>query len=136
MALPNGAGGYQFGDGNLSEVDLTIQPAPVALTTGVTLTAAQLANGIILGSPGASAVSYQLPTCADLDALISSSKPNSSFFFNVVNIDGNTSGVITLTTNTGWTLVGLMTVVATAGTAQMFIARKTADGAWTLYRAA
>ena len=136
MALPNGAGGYQFGDGNLSEVDLTIQPAPVALTTGVTLTPAQLANGIILGSPGASAVSYQLPTCADLDALISSAKPNSSFFFNVVNIDGNTSGVITLTTNTGWTLVGLMTVVATAGTAQMFIARKTADAAWTLYRAA
>ena len=57
MALPNGAGGYQLGDGNLTEVDLMIQPAPIALTTGVTLTAAQLANGILLGSPGASAVS-------------------------------------------------------------------------------
>jgi hypothetical protein len=136
MALPNGAGGYQLGDGNLSEVDLQIQPAPVSLTTGVTLTAAQVTNGIILGNPGASAVSYQLPTCADLDALVSSAKPNSAFDFNVINVDGNTSGVITLTTNTGWTLVGLMTVVATAGTAQAFRARKTADGAWTLYRMA
>jgi hypothetical protein len=134
MAFPNGSGGYQFGSGNLNEVDLVVQAAPVALTTGVTLTAAQLVNGLILGSPGASAVSYQLPTCADLDTLVSSAKPGSSFEFTVLNVDGNTSGVITLTTNTGWTLVGLMTVVATAGTAQIWRARKTADGAWTLYR--
>jgi hypothetical protein len=46
----------------------------------------------------------------------------------------NTSGVITLVTNTGWTLVGLMTVVATAGTAQLFRARKSGDGTWVLYR--
>ena len=136
MALPNGAGGYQLGDGILNEVDLFNQPAPVSLTTGVTLTAAQLANGLILGSPGTSAVSYQLPTAADLDTLVSSAKPNSSFDFSVVNVDGSSSGVITLTTNTGWTLVGLMTVVATAGTAQAFRARKTGDGAWSLYRLA
>jgi hypothetical protein len=136
MALPNGSGGYQIGTGNLNEVDLIIQPAPVALTTGVTLTTAQLQNGIILGSPGASAVSYQLPTCASLDTDISSAKVNSAFDFTVLNVDGNTSGVITLTTNTGWTLVGLMTVVATAGTAQAFRARKTGDGTWTLYRLA
>lgn len=134
MALPNGAGGYQIGDGNLNEPDLFIQPAPIALTTGVTLTTTQLINGIILGSPGASAVSYQLPTCASLDTDLSSAKPNSSFDFSVINVDGNTSGVITLTTNTGWTLTGLMTVVATAGTAQAFRARKTGDGTWTLYR--
>lgn len=136
MALPNGAGGYQLGDGNLNEVSLGVQSAPVALTTGVTLTAAQLTNGLILGSPGTSAVSYQLPTAADLDTLVSSAKANSSFDFSVVNVDGSSAGVITLTTNTGWTLVGLMTVVATAGTAQAFRARKTADGAWTLYRLA
>ena len=136
MALPNGAGGYQLGDGNLNEVRIGTQAAPVALTTGVTLTAAQLTNGIILGSPGASAVSYQLPTGADLDALVSSAKPNSSFDFSVVNVDGSSSGVITLTTNTGWTLVGLMTVVATAGTAQAFRARKTDAGTLTLYRLA
>lgn len=136
MALSNGSGGYQVGDGNLNQVVLNIQSAPVALTTGVTLTTAQLTNGVILGSPGASAVSYQLPTCADLDTLVSSAKVNSSFDFSVINVDGNTSGVITLTTNTGWSLVGLMTVVATAGTAQAFRARKTGDGTWTLYRVA
>lgn len=136
MALPNGAGGYQIGDGNLSEVRMGTQAAPATLTTGATLTAAQLTNGIILGSPGTTASSYQLPTGSDLDALVSSAKPNSSFDFSVVNVDGSTTGVITLTTNTGWTLVGLMTVVATAGTAQAFRARKTDVGTWTLYRIA
>ena len=134
MAFPNGAGGYQVGAGNLSEVELFVQAAPAAETASTLLTAAEITNGIILGSPGASAASYQLPTCANLDNLVSSAKVNSSFDFSVINVDGNTSGVITLTTNTGWTLVGLMTVVATAGTAQMFRARKTGDGTWTLYR--
>lgn len=136
MALPNGAGGYQLGDGNTNEVNLQIQAAPAAETASVLLTAAEITNGIILGSPGTSAASYQLPTCANLDLLVSSAKPDSSFDFSVINVDGSSSGVITLTTNTGWTLVGLMTIVATAGTAQMFRARKTGDGTWTLYRLA
>jgi len=136
MALPNGAGGYQLGDGNISEVQISTQAAPATATATATLTAAQLANGIILGSPGSSAASYTLPTVADVEALVSSAKVNSSFDFSVVNVDGSGGGVITLVTNTGWTLVGLMTVVATAGTAQAFRARKTGDGSWTLYRIA
>jgi hypothetical protein len=134
MALPNGAGGYQYGDGNLNEVLLGYQAAPASLTVSATLTSAQLTNGIILGNPGTSAASYQLPTVATLEADVSSAKIGSTFDFSVINVDGSSSGVISLTTNTGWTLVGLMTVVATAGTAQAFRARKTADGAWTLYR--
>ena len=40
MALPNGAGGYQLGDGNLSEVNIGVQATPTskaaaALVTGV-----------------------------------------------------------------------------------------------------
>jgi hypothetical protein len=136
MALPNGAGGYQLGDGNVAEVQIRTQATPATATATATLTAAQLANGIILGSPGSSAASYTLPTVADLEALVSSAKVNSSFDFSVVNVDGSGGGVITLVTNTGWTLVGLMTVVATAGTAQAFRARKTGDGSWTLYRIA
>jgi len=136
MALPNGAGGYQLGDGNISEVQISTQAAPATATATATLTAAQLANGIILGSPSSSAASYTLPTVADVEALVSSAKVNSSFDFSVVNVDGSGGGVITLVTNTGWTLVGLMTVVATAGTAQAFRARKTGDGSWTLYRIA
>lgn len=134
MALPNGAGGYQLGDGNLNEVVLGYQAAPASLTSSATLTAAQLTNGIILGNPGTSAASYQLPTVAALEADVSSAKTGSTFDFSVINVDGSSSGVITLTTNTGWTLVGLMTVVATAGTAQAFRARKTGDGTWSLYR--
>jgi hypothetical protein len=137
MSLPNGSGGYQVGAGNLNEAILQAIPVPATATATATLTAAQVLNGILLGSPGASAASYTLPTVADLEnALPNSDKPGVSFDFSVINVDGNTSGVITLVTNTGWTLVGLMTIVATAGTAQAFRARKSATGAWTLYRVA
>ena len=137
MALPNGSGGYQLGDGNINEVDFTVIPAPVTATATATLTAAQVLNGIVLGSPGSSAASYTLPTVADLEvAMPSATKPGVSFDMSVINVDGSGSGVITLVTNTGWTLVGLMTVVATAGTAQTFRARKTGDTTWSLYRVA
>jgi hypothetical protein len=97
---------------------------------------AQITSGILLGSPGTSAAAYTLPTCANLDAALGNAKVGSSFDLAVINVDGSSSGVITMTTNTGWTLVGLMTIVATAGTAQAFRARKTGDATWTLYRIA
>jgi len=135
MALPNGAGGYQIGDGNLNETIFQVIPAPATATATAILTADQILNGILLGSPGASAASYTLPTVAALEAALpNSDKAGVAFDFSVINVDGNTSGVITLVTNTGWTLVGLMTIVATAGTAQAFRARKTGTGSWTLYR--
>ena len=137
MALPNGSGGYQIGDGNLAEAIFRVVPAPATATATATLTAAQVLNGVLLGSPGSSAASYTLPTVSDLEAALpSATKAGVSFDFSVVNVDGSGSGVITLVTNTGWTLVGLMTVVATAGTAQAFRARKSGDGAWSLYRVA
>ena len=43
MALPNGAGGYQVGDGNLTEAVLGVQTIPTTLTGDTTLTAAQVA---------------------------------------------------------------------------------------------
>jgi hypothetical protein len=134
MPIGTIGGGAQIGDGNLAEINLSVLPAPVTATVTATLTAAQLTNGIILGSPGSSAASYTLPTVAALEAALSNSKVGSSFPVSVVNVDGSGSGVITLVTNTGWTLVGLMTVAATAGTAQLFRARKSGDGTWVLYR--
>jgi hypothetical protein len=138
MALPNGAGGYQVGDGNLSEVQLNTQTTPATATVTATLTTAQLLNGIILGTPTTTAAAYTLPLVTDLDAVVSSAKIGSSFDFTVINTNGSGSGVITITTNTGWTIgssgsQGLMTVT-TAGTAQMYRAVKTGDGAWSLYR--
>ena len=136
MAISNIGGGSQIGDGNLNEVVLAAVPAPLTAAGDATLSVAQLTNGIILGSPGTSAAAYTLPTCADLDAALGNAKVGSSFDFAVINVNGSSSGVITVTTNTGWTLVGLMTVVATAGTAQAFRARKTGDATWSLYRVA
>ena len=130
MALPNGAGGYQIGDGNANEAQLFVQAAPTALTAAATVTAAQLANGLFTfdGTAG----NMTLPTVANLEAGISSaSKVNAAFDFYVVNIDGGSDDV-TVYTNTGWTLVGVMQVDnATSG---HFRARKTGDGSWTCYR--
>jgi hypothetical protein len=136
MTIANIGGGFQIGDGNLNEVVLSVVPAPPAATVTATLSVAQITSGILLGSPGTSAAAYTLPTCATLDAALCNAKIGSSFDLAVINVDGSSSGVITMTTNTGWTLVGLMTIVATAGTAQAFRARKTGDATWSLYRVA
>ena len=135
MAIPSVGGGYQFNDGNLNEVKVSVAAAPTTATDSATLTAAQLTNGIILGSPTTTAA-YTLPLASDLDALLTNSKVGTTFDFRVINVTG--SGVITMTTNTGWTIgssgsQGLMTVAATAGTVRAFRARDTGDGTWALY---
>lgn len=134
MAIPSIGGGRQIGDGNVNEMTLGIQAAPATATSTATLTVAQLLTGLILGSPGSSAATYTLPTVALLEATLANAKVDSSFDFSVINVDGSGSGVITLAVGTGWTIVGLATVAATAGTAQMFRARKTGTGTWTMYR--
>ena len=132
MALPNGAGGYQLGDGNASEAQLFVQSAPTAVAAAATATAAQLASGMFVfnGTAG----NLTLPTVALLEAEISSAqKVNAAFDFIVINADATTDDV-TLVVGTGWTIVG-NAAVAEATSAQ-FRARKTGDGAWTAYRIA
>jgi hypothetical protein len=137
MALPNGGGGYQVGDGNLNEPLIDAIPDPVTATTTTTFTAAQVLNGLILVNSGITAnVAYTLPTVADLEAvLINSDKVGTSFTFRVVNL-GTSSGTATITTNTGWTITGSLTMAIPITTGAMMIARKSAAGAWTLYRVA
>jgi hypothetical protein len=132
MAFPAVDGGYQVGDGNLNEVQLGVQNAPATMTTTGTLTIAQLITGVVNGSPGSSAATYTLPTVALTEALLVNAKNNSSFDFSVCNIDGSGSGVITLAVGTGWTITGLATVAATAGTTHRYRAYKTGTGTWTL----
>jgi hypothetical protein len=129
MAIPNGAGGYQVGDGNLSEVNIGVQSAPTAKAAAATLTAAELTNGIIVYS-GATAT-LTLPTVADTEALVSSAKNNSSFEVNFINTG---AGTLTIAVGTGWTLVG--TATSATVTSAAWRARKTGDGSWTLYRMA
>jgi len=138
MALPSVGGGRQFGDGNLSEPVIGSFPAPATAAGDATLTAAQLATGIILGSPGSSAAAYTLPTGTAMDTYFSNAKIGSTVDFSVVSVNGSGGGVITITTNTGWSIgssgsQGLMTVT-TAGTAQAYRARRTGDNTWALYR--
>jgi hypothetical protein len=131
MALPNGAGGYQLGDGNTGEAQLFVQGAPTALTAAATLTAAQLANGLFTYT--GAAVNLTLPTVALLEADISSaSKVNAAFDFHIINTDS--ADAATVVVGTGWTIVGAAAVAA--ATSAQFRARKTGDGTWTLYRVA
>ncbi len=122
---------YQIGDGNTSEVQLGVQGAPTEITDAATLTAAQLATGLlVLTSSGGD--SYALPTVALWETYLGGAenvKVNSSFDFAIVSL----SGTSTLTVGTGWTLVGHATIATVSG---MWRARKTAAGAWTAYRLA
>jgi hypothetical protein len=131
MALPNGTSGYQVGAGNLTEALLNVQAAPTALSADVTLTAAQLANGLFTVDSAAD-ITATLPTVALVDASISSAKVNSAFDFAVVNVD--TAYQVTFAVGTGWTIVGNAIVLEL--TQAQFRARKTSDTTWTLYRIA
>ena len=133
MPLATSGGGYQFGDGNVNEVELTPQPAATAYTaTSITATTAELTTGI-LTSTNASAVALTLPTAALTDAAVPNARVDTAFEFAVINL-GSASGAVTMTAGTGWTLVGSATVAIT--TSARFRARKTGDAAWTLYRIA
>ena len=136
MAIPNGGGGYQIGDGNLNEPLIDALPDPIVVTAAATLTAVQVLNGIMILNTAAttSNQAYTLPTVADLEAVLTNSdKVGTAFLFRVVNL-GTSNGTATITTNTGWTLTGSLTMAVPVTSGAVFIARKSAAGAWTLYR--
>lgn len=128
--LPNGAGGYQLGDGNITEVNMTTSAIPTALTAATTLTAANLAGGLVVYT-SASTANLTLPTVALVNAEISSAKINSAFEFSLVT---TSTGVPTLVVGTGWTLVGSGAGVASLST--LFRAVKTSETTYNLYRIA
>jgi spermidine/putrescine-binding protein len=130
MALPNGAGGYQFGDGNETEINMVTQVTPTAKTGAATLTAAELATGIITYT--GAAVALTVPLGADLDVAFPSMKVNSSFDFFIINTGATNAA--TVTANTGCTLVGVAAVAAV--TAANWRVRKTADATYVFYRVA
>ncbi len=130
MAIPSVGGGRQFGDGNVSEVVLGTQGAPAAKTAAATLTAAELAGGIVTTSLSAG-VNITLPTVALTEALVNNAKVDSSFDFYLINLTASTHAA-TIVAGTGWTLSGAAAV--SAASSAHFRARKTGDGAWTCYR--
>ena len=136
MALPNGGGGYQVGDGNLNEPLIDALPEPISIAATATLSPAQVLNGLILANSGvtAAAQTYTLPTVADLEAVLTNSdKVGTSFTFRLVNL-GTSSGTAIIAAGTGWTVSGSLTMTIPVTTGASLVARKSAAGAWTLYR--
>lgn len=118
---------------------LVKQGTPTAKTVSATLTAAEVLAGIITVNQGGGAGSaLQLPTAAAMDTALPQSAADDAFDFSVINISTVAAEDATITTNTGWTLVGNIDIASNAAatdkSAGRFRARKTGAGAWTLYR--
>ena len=143
MPIPNGSGGYQYTSGNPSEVVLGVQATPATnIGAGTTLTAAQLASGILpVGSGQTTAQTFTLPSASGLDtstspaAVVPSARVGSTFELVVINT-GTSSGTAALSmgSNTGFTDGGNATVAIGATASARFLFRKTADATWTVYR--
>ena len=128
-------------DGTIIErgVLLKSQGAPTAKTVSATLTAVEILAGIITVNQGAAGASaQQLPLASAMDTAVPTAAAGDAFDFSVINTSTVDAEDASVTTNTGWTLVGSMDVLAysAAGTASSgrFRARKTGTAAWTLYR--
>jgi hypothetical protein len=133
MALPNGAGGYQVGDGNLTEAVMGVQTVPTSLTADTTLTAAQVAVGLVVCAKASDAtLTVTLPTAALLDAAISSAKVGSSFDLTICN-NNNTgaSSTVPVTAGTGITIFGSVTVPRFGAHTYRFV--KTGDAAYSAF---
>jgi hypothetical protein len=138
MAFPNGAGGYQIGSGNLSEVLLGYENTPLSAAATATLSAAQVTSGILLVGSGATAAqTYTLPSAALIEAVVSSAKVGSTFDLFVVNL-GTSSGTAALAmgSGTGFTDGGNATTTVAITTSAMFRFRKTGDNAYSVYKVA
>lgn len=113
---------------------------PATATNTATLTAAQLLNGTIVATPTAAAA-YTLPLASALvTALPADFQIGEAFEFTVINVATGATFDITMTTNTGWTLVGNMIVdaneVGGTGSVGVFRVLRTAAATFTLYRMA
>ena len=138
MALPSVGGGYQFTDGNTSEIEIETQAAPQTATATATLTAAQITGGLLVGSPSTTAATYTLPTGTAIDAVMTNMKTNSTFKLTVINL-GTTDGLITVAVGTGITAVGNLVIAITGsaagvGGAAQFLFRKTGNATYSVYR--
>ena len=133
MALPNGAGGQQLGDGNLLEAVMGVQTIPTTLTADTTLTAAQVAVGLVVCKKASDAtLTVTLPTAALLDAAITSAKVGSSFDLTICN-DNNSgaSSTVPVTTGTGITVFGSVTIARHGAHTYRFV--RTGDAAYSAF---
>ncbi len=122
------------------------QGSPSAPTTATTLTIANMLIGIITATPTATGatVAYTLPTGTNMDTANSSSVvAGDSFDWSITNLAAAAADTITITANTGHTIVGNpivqsahVTTGGITGNAAMFRSRKTGAATWVTYRIA
>lgn len=133
MALPNGAGGYQVGAGNLSEAVMGVQTIPTTLTADTTLTGAQMAVGLVVCNKGSDAtLTVTLATGTLLDAAIPSAKVGSCFDMTITNHNNSgSSSTVPVTTGTGITIYGSVTVPRFGAYTYRFV--RTAEATWSAF---
>lgn len=117
------------------------QGAPAAKTVSATLTAAEIATKLITVNEGTTNPSaLQLPLATAMDIEFDTLGADQAIDFSLINISAVAAETASITTNTGWTLVGNMLVAANTAITDIsqgrFRARRTGAGAWTLYRIA
>ena len=108
-----------------------LQGAPADITDGASMiaTAANVLTGIVTATPTTTR-SIQLPTGANLD-LATEWAIGESFDFSVITL---AAFALTITVNTGVTIVGSAATAATAGASARFRVRKTAADTFIVYR--
>jgi hypothetical protein len=104
----------------------TVTVSTIATAAAVTFTAAQVLGGLILRDPAGGARADLLPTAAALQALIQGVGVGASFEFTIRNT-ADAAETITVTTNTGLTLSGTMTIAQ--NNSKRFLVVVTAIGA-------
>ena len=130
--IPNGDGGYQLGAGNLLEGHMQVATV-TSLTGDATLTAAQVAGGIISCNKGSDAgLTVTTPTGALLDAGFPSAKVGSTFELTITNNNNSgASSTVTFSGGTGVTVVGSGTVARYGGATYRFV--KTGTATYSAY---
>jgi len=105
MAIPNGAGGYQVGDGNANEILFAPSAIPTAYTAGVTLTTNDLAGGLVVYTSSSTA-NLVLPTAALTDADFSSARVGSPFDISLIATSTGVNHYGWYGLNAGWRRYG------------------------------
>lgn len=118
-----------------------VQGAPATATDTATVTAANLLTRILAGTPTAAAA-YTLPTGTNMENAATWAT-NECFDWNLINLATTATYIITLTANTGHTIVGEPNVAADASTTGVlygasahFRTRKTGTNTFVTYRIA
>lgn len=130
--LPNGAGGFQVGDGNVSEPILGVMAISAigSYTGSATVTTNELLSGLLTYT--GSGHTLTLPTAALIDAAVPNAVTGSYIEFGV----NATTGTATLAGGTGITTnatgAGSLAVAANASARYRLV--KTGTAAWNLYR--